>query len=95
VLVLGIARHFFQADQNVLETYKIAAGDGNAAEGFEEGASRALVSGRAPWRGPSSCRGSTLRKLVGPQGFEKRRKFAKTCGDDAPRRSELRVEALA
>src|SRR5208282_4443014 len=36
VFVLGIARHFFQTEQDILETCKIAAGDRDAAESLKK-----------------------------------------------------------
>jgi hypothetical protein len=36
VLVLGVARNAFEADENIFKTGEVAAGDSNAAESFEE-----------------------------------------------------------
>src|SRR5258707_12712261 len=84
VLVLGVPGNAFEADENIFEAGEIAAGDGDAAEGFEERSEQGAGFG-AFFFGESGERAlaELFGNLIGPERFEKRSEFAKAGGNDA------------
>ena len=94
MFVLGIAGKFFEGDKNVFEAGEIVAGNGSAAEGFEEGGKHCGSFGRLVFgEGGKRELGEFLGKLIGPETFEQGRELAKTRGDDTARGGVGVVEA--
>src|SRR6266403_68744 len=85
MIVLFVMREALKTGEDGFETGIVAPIDGDAPKGFEEGRKQRGGLGRL-FR-VQSFHGSTaevFRQLIGPQGFEDRRKFIESGGDGAP-----------
>src|SRR5260221_14159000 len=84
MLVRGVARNTFQANENIFESRKVAAGNSDTAESFEEGGKQragfgTLLLGESGKRALAEVFGN----LIGPQRFEKWSELAKSRGKNA------------
>src|ERR1700751_4117298 len=84
MLVLGVARNAFEADENIFKAGEVAAGDSDAAKSFQEsGKQRAGFGAFLLGESRERALAEVLGNLIGPERFKKRSEFAEARGNHA------------